>query len=57
METLEEMRDTRKIERRCLHAGVVPELIKQLTYHHAQNVEQAIILANIFCYHGFAPIG
>ena len=30
------MRDSKYIESRCFHTGVVPELIKQLTSHHAQ---------------------
>ena len=30
------MRDIKYIESRLFHAGVVPELIKLVTFHHAQ---------------------
>jgi hypothetical protein len=34
-ETPEQMRDKKYIESRCFHTGMDPELIKQLTSHHA----------------------
>ena len=51
METLESIRDTKYIESKCFYTGVVPELIMQLTSHHAKvmykNVGQAIILTTM----------
>jgi hypothetical protein len=44
------MRDTKYIESRCFHTFVVPELIQELTSHHA------IIFAHYFGYHGYALI-
>ena len=41
------MRDTKYIESRCFHTGVVPELIKQLTFNP---------VGHYFGYHSYAPL-